>query len=193
MRSILLAALPPRPRPSRPRAATLDGIPVDVDQCERAGPVRREGQRHPQLRLAARSGASASRRRIRSISAAVREDRYAPDWTACEDISAATSEIRPPRKVTFYEDVELWLTGYLVRELLARQGRALPGRRPGRARAPSRAALGAPQRARRGGPRALSRPTAIGASARCRRPISAGAPMAPRSCSGPSRRKAGRS
>jgi hypothetical protein len=42
----------------------------------------------------------------------VREDRYAPDWTACEDISAATSEIRPPRKVTFYEDVELWLTGY---------------------------------------------------------------------------------
>jgi hypothetical protein len=42
----------------------------------------------------------------------VREDRYAPDWTACVDISAASSEIRPPRKVTFYEDVELWLTGY---------------------------------------------------------------------------------
>lgn len=42
----------------------------------------------------------------------VREDRYAPDWTACEDISAATSEIRPPRKVTFHEDVELWLTGH---------------------------------------------------------------------------------
>jgi hypothetical protein len=28
----------------------------------------------------------------------VREDRYAPDWTACEDISAATSEIRRPAR-----------------------------------------------------------------------------------------------
>ena len=42
----------------------------------------------------------------------LRDDRFAPDWSACEDISAATSDVPPPRKVTFYEDVELWLTGF---------------------------------------------------------------------------------
>jgi len=42
----------------------------------------------------------------------VRDDRWSPDWTACEDISAESSSVPPPRKVTFYEDVELWLTGY---------------------------------------------------------------------------------
>ncbi len=42
----------------------------------------------------------------------LRDDRFAPDWSACEDISAATSEVPPPRKVTFYEDVEVWLTGF---------------------------------------------------------------------------------
>ena len=42
----------------------------------------------------------------------VRSDRWEPDWTNCEDISAETSAVPPARKVTFYEDVELWLTGY---------------------------------------------------------------------------------
>jgi hypothetical protein len=42
----------------------------------------------------------------------VREDQWQPDFAACAEISAGTTEIRPTRKVTFYEDVELWLTGY---------------------------------------------------------------------------------
>jgi hypothetical protein len=44
---------------------------------------------------------------------ALREDRFAPDFTACpRDLSREKTEVRPPRRVTFYEDVETWLTGY---------------------------------------------------------------------------------
>jgi hypothetical protein len=42
---------------------------------------------------------------------ALTQDRHAPDFTACEELSPATTEVRPPRQVTFYEDVETWLTG----------------------------------------------------------------------------------
>jgi hypothetical protein len=42
----------------------------------------------------------------------IRKDSFEPDWTACEDISEATSAVPPARKVTFYEDVDLWVTGY---------------------------------------------------------------------------------
>lgn len=44
---------------------------------------------------------------------ALREDRFQPDFTACpQELSKATTEVRPPRRITFYEDVETWLTGY---------------------------------------------------------------------------------
>ena len=44
---------------------------------------------------------------------ALREDRFQPDFTACpQELSKQTTEVRPPRRVTFYEDVETWLTGY---------------------------------------------------------------------------------
>ena len=44
---------------------------------------------------------------------ALREDRFGPDFTACpQELSKETTEVRPPRRVTFYEDVETWLTGY---------------------------------------------------------------------------------
>jgi hypothetical protein len=44
---------------------------------------------------------------------ALREDRFGPDFTACpQELSKETTEIKPPRRVTFYEDVETWLTGY---------------------------------------------------------------------------------
>jgi hypothetical protein len=42
---------------------------------------------------------------------ALTQDRHAPDFTACQDLSRETTEIRAPRQVTFYEDVETWLTG----------------------------------------------------------------------------------
>ena len=44
---------------------------------------------------------------------ALREDRFQPDFTACpQELSRETTEVKPPRRVTFYEDVETWLTGY---------------------------------------------------------------------------------
>jgi hypothetical protein len=44
---------------------------------------------------------------------ALREDRFQPDFTACpQDLSRETTQVKPPKRVTFYEDVETWLTGY---------------------------------------------------------------------------------
>src|SRR5215204_7005915 len=44
---------------------------------------------------------------------ALREDRFQPDFTACpQGLSRETTEVKPPKRVTFYEDVETWLTGY---------------------------------------------------------------------------------
>lgn len=39
-------------------------------------------------------------------------DRHQPDFTACGELTARSTEVKPPRRVTFYEDVETWLTGY---------------------------------------------------------------------------------
>lgn len=92
-------------------AASLDGIAVEVANASE--PVLCAEKDNVTLTFAS---PRVARFRVEAAHpvyiGGVREDRYAPDWTACEDISAATSEIRPPRKVTFYEDVELWLTGY---------------------------------------------------------------------------------
>jgi hypothetical protein len=40
------------------------------------------------------------------------QDRFQPDFTACGALTKESTEVRPPRRVTFYEDVETWLTGY---------------------------------------------------------------------------------
>jgi hypothetical protein len=92
-------------------AATLDGVAVDVTNASE--PVLCAEKDNVTLHF------SSPRVRAFRIEAAhpvyiggVRDDRWTADWAACEDISAATSELRPPRKVTFYEDVEVWLTGY---------------------------------------------------------------------------------
>ncbi len=93
------------------RAATLDGIPVQVTNASE--PVLCAEKDNVTLNFA-----SPEVRRFRIEAThpvyigGLKDDRFAPDWTACEDISAATSEVPPPRKVTFYEDVELWLTGF---------------------------------------------------------------------------------
>lgn len=42
---------------------------------------------------------------------ALSADSYRPDWTACEFAGEALSQ-PPPRKVTFYEGIDLWITGY---------------------------------------------------------------------------------
>jgi hypothetical protein len=92
-------------------AATLDGVAIEVTNASE--PVLCAEKDNVTLNFA-----SPEVRRFQIEAAhpvyigGVRDDRWAADWTACQDISAATSDIRPPRKVTFYEDVELWLTGY---------------------------------------------------------------------------------
>ncbi len=42
----------------------------------------------------------------------LQEDSFAPDWTACEFAEEAEAQPPPPRRVTLYEDVNLWVVGY---------------------------------------------------------------------------------
>ena len=42
----------------------------------------------------------------------LQKDSFAPDWTACEFAEEAKAQPPPPRKVTLYEDVNLWVVGY---------------------------------------------------------------------------------
>ena len=93
------------------RAATLDGLAVDVTNgSERVLCAEKD---NVTLNFAS---PQVKQFRIEATHpvyiGGLRDDRFAPDWSACEDISAATSEVPPPRKVTFYEDVEVWLTGF---------------------------------------------------------------------------------
>jgi hypothetical protein len=91
-------------------AATLDGIAVEVANASE--PILCAEKDNVTIRFA-----SSEVRRFRvqathpAYIGALAQDRHAPDFTACEDLSRATTEVRPPRQVTFYEDVETWLTG----------------------------------------------------------------------------------
>ena len=42
----------------------------------------------------------------------LQRDAFEPDWTAC-DIGPVSPAAPHPSKITFYEDVELWVTGYV--------------------------------------------------------------------------------
>jgi len=42
----------------------------------------------------------------------LRKDSFAPDWAACDFAEEAQSQPKPPNKVTLYEDVGIWVTGY---------------------------------------------------------------------------------
>jgi hypothetical protein len=42
----------------------------------------------------------------------LRDDKWEPDWTACGALTAESSAAPPVHKVTFYESVDLWLTGF---------------------------------------------------------------------------------
>lgn len=92
-------------------AASLDGLAVDITNTSE--PVLCAEKDNVTLNFA-----SPEVRRFRIEAAhpayigALREDRFAPDWTACGDLTEAGSAVPPRRKVTFYEDVDLWLVGY---------------------------------------------------------------------------------
>jgi hypothetical protein len=96
--------------PAIARAASVDGVAVEVTNASE--PVLCAEKDNVTLKFA-----SPEVRRFKvqathpAYLAALVQDRHAPDFTACEDLSPANTEVRPPRQVTFYEDVETWLTG----------------------------------------------------------------------------------
>jgi hypothetical protein len=109
--SMLLAALGLIGLVASGVAATLDGLAVDVTNASE--PVLCAEKDNVAINFASPEVRSF---RIEanhpSYIGGLRQDRFEPDWTACEDISAATSSSPPSRKVTFYETVDVWLTGF---------------------------------------------------------------------------------
>jgi hypothetical protein len=94
-----------------PWAASLDGVAVDVTNASE--PVLCAEKDNVTINLAAPEVRHFEIEAAHPVYVAgLREDRWEPDWTACEDINAETSAVPPRRKVTFYEDVDVWLTGY---------------------------------------------------------------------------------
>jgi hypothetical protein len=96
--------------PAAGRAASLDGIAVEVTNASE--PVLCAERDNVTLNL---TSPEVRRFRIGAVHpaymGALTRDRHAPDFTACQELSRETTEVRPPRQVTFYEDVETWLTG----------------------------------------------------------------------------------
>jgi len=91
-------------------AATLDGIAVEVTNASE--PILCAEKDNVTIKF---TSPEVRRFRVQAMHpayiGALTQDRHAPDFTACEELSPATTEVRPPRQVTFYEDVETWLTG----------------------------------------------------------------------------------
>ena len=92
------------------RAASLDGLAVEVTNASE--PVLCAEKDNVTVNLAS---PEVRRFRVQALHpayiGALTQDRHGPDFTACEELSRETTEIRAPRQVTFYEDVETWLTG----------------------------------------------------------------------------------
>jgi hypothetical protein len=92
------------------QAASLDGIAVEVANASE--PVLCAEKDNVTINL---TSPEVRRFRVQATHpayiGALTLDRHAPDFTACQDLSKETTEVRPPRQVTFYEDVETWLTG----------------------------------------------------------------------------------
>jgi hypothetical protein len=93
-----------------PQAASLDGIAVEVTNASE--PVLCAEKDNVTVNLAS---PDVRRFRVQALHpayiGALTQDRHGPDFTACQELSRETTEIRAPRQVTFYEDVETWLTG----------------------------------------------------------------------------------
>jgi hypothetical protein len=93
-------------------AATLDGLAVDVQNLSE--PVLCAEKDNVTLALASPQARAFRVEAVHpSYIGTLREDRFAPDFTACgAELTPQTTEVKPPRRVTFYEDVETWVTGY---------------------------------------------------------------------------------
>ena len=100
------------------------------------------------------------------LSAGMR-DNFEADWTAC-DMSADPSFAAPgqPRKVTLYEETEMWVVGYAFPGVLAALDRDRAHRRPRRKGAASPAGVAAAEPTARRKCSCSIRRTAIGVRAR---------------------------
>ncbi len=94
------------------KAASLDGLAVEI--VNKSEPVLCAEKDNVALAL------SSNRVRSFRIEAAhpvyagmLARDSFEADWTACDmSTDPAFKPPSPPRRVTFYEDIELWVTGY---------------------------------------------------------------------------------
>ena len=92
-------------------AASLDGIAVDVTNASE--PVLCAEKDNVTINFA-----SPTVRNFRIEAAhptylgSLRDDKWEPDWTACGTLTAESSAAPPVHKVTFYESVDMWLTGF---------------------------------------------------------------------------------
>jgi hypothetical protein len=113
MRSFLVSVLALMTLAAPCAAATLDGLAVDVTNASE--PVLCAEKDNVTINF---TSPEVRRFRIEAAHPAyiggLRQDRWEPDWTACEDISAETSKAPAWNKTTFYEDVEMWLTGFTI-------------------------------------------------------------------------------
>jgi hypothetical protein len=94
-------------------AATLDGLSVEVTNTSE--PVLCAEKDNVAINF---SSAEVRTFRVEASHPAyiggLRQDRIEPDWTACEDISEATSSAPAWNKTTFYEDADLKALGFTI-------------------------------------------------------------------------------
>ena len=152
--SMLMSALAISGLPAR--AASLDGLAVDVKNESEAVLCAEKDN----------VAVSFANKDVRSFRieaahpvylAAGMRDNFEADWTAC-DMTADTSYAAPgqPRKVTLYEETELWVVGYAFPAFWRPSTATVTiGDRVEKGSAPA-AGLAAASRRRRGSARALS-------------------------------------
>jgi hypothetical protein len=97
------------------QSASLDGLAVDVANLSE--PVLCAEKDNITITL---SSPEVKNFRIEaahpSYLGAVVQDRYAPDWTACGELTEKSTNVPPVKRVTLFERVDLWLTGYVFQE-----------------------------------------------------------------------------
>jgi hypothetical protein len=112
MRRALLVAFATLLAAAQLRAASLDGLAVEV--TNKSEPVLCAEKDNVALSFSSPKVRSFRIEAAHPVYAGMlARDSYEADWTAC-DMSAdpAFKPPSPPRRTTFYEDIELWLVGY---------------------------------------------------------------------------------
>jgi hypothetical protein len=92
-------------------AASLDGVAVDITNTSEPVLCAEKDNITLNMRSSAVTQFRIEAKHPAYIGAMVK-DNFAPDWTACEELTAAGSAEPPADRVTFYESVDVWLTGY---------------------------------------------------------------------------------